>query len=170
MIFLILGFSYFWAVSSLDDFYGPDTNRVDRASIAESLRELGLPENTIIATFEAGTIPFLLPRFRYADLLGKNDRHIARTKAHPGLVGHNKWDFDYSLGKIRPDIIVTRDNYANFTDRKAFILLENADKLPPNSVFFPVALWVHPLFKQHYRDNQIQITTPFDTHWVYGRK
>jgi hypothetical protein len=41
------------------------------------------------------------------DLLGKNDHHIATTppKKAPFLPGHDKWDYDYSIRRLRPDMI-----------------------------------------------------------------
>ena len=46
------------------------------------------------------------------DLLGKNDRHIARLLARlpagakPFFVpGHIKWDYAYSIGTLRPDVV-----------------------------------------------------------------
>ena len=166
---IFFGLLMLWQVANYPDFFGPDKNRVDRVAVAQYLEKLSLPPGTKIAVFEAGTIPFLLPDFRYIDLLGKNDRHIARTKAHPGLIGHNKWDFDYSLGKLKPDIICARDKYENFPDSVAALILANAEKFPKNSVFFPSALWIHPEFVRHYRKNRLPIKTPFGTHWTFAR-
>ncbi len=45
---------------------------------------------------------------RGIDLLGKNDPYIARLPALYGdIPGHNKFDFDYSLGELKPDIVNT---------------------------------------------------------------
>lgn len=43
------------------------------------------------------------------DLLGKCDRYVARQKANPvsSYPGHNKFDYDYSLGRLRPDFVVS---------------------------------------------------------------
>jgi len=38
---------------------------------------------------------------------GKNDVHIARTRAHCGEAGHNRWDYDYSLDEVKPDLIIS---------------------------------------------------------------
>jgi hypothetical protein len=41
------------------------------------------------------------------DLLGKNDRRIARLPGRHSLVpGHDKWDYGYSIGELRPDVVV----------------------------------------------------------------
>jgi hypothetical protein len=41
------------------------------------------------------------------DLLGKSDREIASMKPigkiHPG---HNKWNYEYSIGTLMPDVVV----------------------------------------------------------------
>ncbi len=166
---IIVVATYFWGAVSLDEFIIPDPNRVDRVAVAEGLERMKLPPSTTIALFEAGTIPFLLPQYRYIDLLGKNDKYIARTEAHAGLVGHNKWDFDYSIGKMKPDIISTRDNYEGIDDAIANYVLKNMDDFSRDKVFFPLALWVHPIFKKYYRHNRIYIETPKKTHWIFRK-
>ena len=158
-----------FVAAPLTDVELPYPHTVDRVFVAEALQKAELSSNTTIALFEAGTLPFLLPKFHYHDLLGKNDRHIAKTKAHKGMVGHNKWDFDYSLGKIEPDIIVTRDNYEGLSDAIAQKLIKNADKLPRDAIYFPIYLWLDPLFIKYYRNNHIRIDTPYHTHWVFSR-
>jgi arabinofuranosyltransferase len=68
----------------------------------------------------AGTVPYFFPEYHYIDLLGKNDRQIARApmRGHSGLPGaaqapaylrfypgHLKWDYDYSIGRLKPDVV-----------------------------------------------------------------
>lgn len=61
---------------------------------------------TTIATAWAGAVPYFSD-LQTVDLLGKNDRYIARLPSRePFIPGHNKWDYSYSLGQRRPDIIV----------------------------------------------------------------
>ncbi|HWM90046.1 MAG TPA: hypothetical protein VN493_04710 [Thermoanaerobaculia bacterium] len=64
-----------------------------------------------IATAWAG-IPAYFSDYRLVDILGFNDRHVARLPSklpgdedHPQVFrpGHDRWDFDYLLGKVRPD-------------------------------------------------------------------
>ena len=45
---------------------------------------------------------------RFIDLLGKNDRHIAHGAPATDVFvpGHNKWDIAWSLGHLRPDVVV----------------------------------------------------------------
>lgn len=73
--------------------------------VGKWLRERA-PADTIIATNTAGTIPYY-SKLHTIDMLGLNDRHIAR-KEMPymglGYAGHEKGDGAYVLGH-RPDII-----------------------------------------------------------------
>ena len=140
----------------------------DRIAVIESLKKSDLPPNTTIAVYEAG-INFFLPQYKFHDLLGKNDRHIALSEAKPGLVGHNKWDYEYSLGLIKPDIIICRDGYSELGYLEAFYIVNHPELLPPNSVFFSLALYVHPQFNDYYVRNRLHIETPFNSHWVYLR-
>ncbi len=76
----------------------------------EKLREL-VPEDSSVAVYWAG-IPAYYSRFRMMDLLGYNDRHIARVQSpHPFTPtdwqvftpGHMKWDYAYVLEHLKPD-------------------------------------------------------------------
>jgi hypothetical protein len=64
-----------------------------------------------VATAWAG-IPAYFSDYKLVDILGFNDRHVARAPSrlpgdedHPRLYrpGHDRWDFDYLFGKVRPD-------------------------------------------------------------------
>jgi arabinofuranosyltransferase len=74
---------------------------------ALALRDLSTGKNPTVGIFLAGTIPYFNPSIRFHDMLGKNDLYIARTRAHSGEPGHNRWDYDYSLDKVQPDLIIT---------------------------------------------------------------
>jgi hypothetical protein len=60
-----------------------------------------------VADFWAGSVFYFSERYAI-DLLGKSDRHIAHLPVtSDGMKpGHNKFDFDYSLGKLKPDFVV----------------------------------------------------------------
>lgn len=60
-----------------------------------------------VAHFWAGAAAYFSERIGI-DMLGKCDPTIARTRAHEGLhaPGHNKYDFDISLGRA-PDVVVS---------------------------------------------------------------
>src|SRR6185436_12624676 len=64
-----------------------------------------------VATAWAG-IPAYFSDYRMVDILGFNDRHVARAPSrlpgdedHPRVFrpGHDRWDFDYLLKDVRPD-------------------------------------------------------------------
>ena len=58
-----------------------------------------------IATIWAGVPAYYSHRIML-DLLGKNDTYIANSAPHGEFFpGHNKWDYDYSIGKLQPDVI-----------------------------------------------------------------
>jgi hypothetical protein len=67
-------------------------------------------EDATVATVWAGSIPYFSHR-RAVDLLGKNDARIAHgpisaaARTSPFYPGHTKWDYAYSIGELRPDII-----------------------------------------------------------------
>jgi len=60
------------------------------------------PPGLLIAVDHAGALPYGLPKFRFLDLMGLNDAHLARRV--PGR-RHRKSDPEYVLGR-RPDLIV----------------------------------------------------------------
>lgn len=78
------------------------------------LERITLPGAKIAVT-AAGTEPYYLPDRYFIDLLGKADKVIAREpiKSPVSLAGiaevrpgHMKWDYAYSLGELKPDVIV----------------------------------------------------------------
>lgn len=64
-----------------------------------------------IAVVTAGSIPYFSER-PAIDLLGKNDAYIANQPSHiPNNLadvrpGHMKWDYDYTIGELKPDMIL----------------------------------------------------------------
>jgi hypothetical protein len=70
----------------------------------ETMRDTTKPEARI-ATIWAGVPAYYSGRVML-DLLGKNDTYIATSTPHGEFFpGHNKWDYDYSIGKLQPDVI-----------------------------------------------------------------
>ena len=66
------------------------------------------PPDAEIATFAAGNIVYFSER-PGVDLLGKADPVVARGDPAPGQPfrpGHNKMNFEHSLGKLRPTVVV----------------------------------------------------------------
>jgi hypothetical protein len=81
--------------------------------IALALEKITAPQASV-AVVSAGAIPYFSNR-NAIDLLGKNDIKIAHEKAHGAenifsledfRPGHMKWDYDYSLGQLKPDVVV----------------------------------------------------------------
>ena len=61
--------------------------------------------DAVIGTIWAGAPAYYSHR-TMLDLLGKNDTFIATSAPHGDFFpGHNKWDYDYSIGKLQPDVI-----------------------------------------------------------------
>lgn len=80
--------------------------------IAIYVKEITTPDASVLA-IAAGGVPYFSERTTF-DLLGKSDTYIARLPMHlnlaEGLVfgfrpGHNKWDYAYSIGQLKPDVI-----------------------------------------------------------------
>lgn len=77
------------------------------------LKQITTPQATI-AVVTVGNIPYFSARTA-VDLLGKSDKVIARTEPQATAgnfdfdddfrPGHNKWDYDYSIGELQPDIV-----------------------------------------------------------------
>jgi hypothetical protein len=62
-------------------------------------------EKAVIATVWAGA-PAYYSKRAMIDLLGKSDRKIASRKPVGDInPGHNKWDYNYSIGSLRPDVV-----------------------------------------------------------------
>ena len=67
-----------------------------------------------VAIVWAGSLPYFADRYAI-DLLGKNDPKIAFENMHTESAlaqskgfwpGHLKWDYDYSIGQLKPDVVV----------------------------------------------------------------
>ena len=91
----------------------------DRGSVetALMLKRITTPDATIAVT-SSGVLPYFSDRTAI-DLLGKNDKKIARQKMRQlsddskvlykyraFYPGHLKWDYSYSIGYLQPDVIV----------------------------------------------------------------
>lgn len=66
--------------------------------------------NATVALAGAGIVPYFTER-TYIDLLGKNDKVIARQPMDQTIIpefkpGHMKWDYVYSIGTLRPDCVM----------------------------------------------------------------
>jgi hypothetical protein len=101
-----------WNLSRRPDYVaGGDRN----LSIALALKNVTQP-GASVAVVGAGTIPYYLPD-RYAiDILGKADPYIAHQGVRTPMSivdipymrpGHMKWDYAYTIGELKPDVIVS---------------------------------------------------------------
>ena len=71
-----------------------------------ALREATTP-NAKIAYIAAGSMPYFAGR-QAIDLLGKSDPVIAKGKpAAPFYPGHSKWNYAYSIGQQKPDLVTS---------------------------------------------------------------
>jgi hypothetical protein len=63
-------------------------------------------DTTRVAVVWAGTLPYFARR-PAVDLLGKSDPVIAKhAPVLPFLPGHDRFDYDYSIGVLKPDLVV----------------------------------------------------------------
>jgi hypothetical protein len=112
-----------------------------KADIRRVKLGLLIAENTspeaIIAVHAAGQIPYYSERTTI-DLLGLNDPVIAKGLGHGEFYpGHNKWDYDYSIGQLQPNLIA--DNFAPLAEfmqgNEEYTKLANGIYIRNNSVF-----------------------------------
>jgi hypothetical protein len=84
-------------------------------SIALALHNTTRP-GASFAVVGAGTIPYLLPDLYAIDILGKTAPVIAHGPVRTSMgipdvpfmrPGHMKWDYAYTFGELRPDVIVS---------------------------------------------------------------
>jgi hypothetical protein len=127
---------------------------------ALDLRDLSAGKNPTVGIFLAGTIPYFNPSIRFHDMLGKNDLHIAQTRAHSGEPGHNRWDYDYSLDKVQPDLIIT-----------SYPILKQKPSLRETG-FRPAYDYYQDLYNQAqfaslYLDNQVPLRFDGEDVYVY---
>ena len=94
-----------WLLMRPSMFADENDNKVEAAFLLEALTT---PDATI-AISGAGIVPYFADR-TFIDVLGKNDKYIAHTPAHADVLpefvpGHMKWDYDYSIGELKPDVV-----------------------------------------------------------------
>jgi arabinofuranosyltransferase len=111
--------------------YSIDNAPLLKADIRRVKLGLHIAENTspeaAVAVHAAGQIPYYSERTAI-DLLGLNDPVVAKGQGHGEFYpGHNKWDYDYSINQLRPDLIA--DNFAPLAEfmqgNKQYTKLEN---------------------------------------------
>ncbi|HEX5503081.1 MAG TPA: hypothetical protein VFW96_10700 [Thermomicrobiales bacterium] len=77
----------------------------DTARYALELRA-ATADDAVIAVVQAGALPYFSHR-QAVDLLGKSDHVVATEPPRDPLFlpGHDKWDYAYSIGVLRPDVV-----------------------------------------------------------------
>ena len=105
-----------------------------------------------MADYWAGSVFYFSER-RGVDLLGKADPVIARmAPASTGrLPAHNKFDYDYSIGERKPDLIVSNFKLP-VTDGEMADHSEGIDA-------FTGRLYFHDEFREYYLPNPVEIDT-----------
>jgi hypothetical protein len=69
------------------------------------------PPDARIAVIWAGAIPYFSRR-PAIDLFGKSDPAIAHLPPRRSfLPGHDKWDFEYSIHRLQPDLVALAWNF-----------------------------------------------------------
>jgi hypothetical protein len=138
------------------------TNR-ENILVAEGLSRSSVEHDLEIGVFWAGTTPYLMPGRRFHDMLGKSEARIAALSAKRGVVGHNKWDLDYSLGEVAPGLLITSS--AVVPPGEARQMLDTEQEY----VYNP-ALMLHPIFLLCYSRVKIRVGAQEPTQrWVYAR-
>jgi hypothetical protein len=107
-----------------------------------------------MAVYFAGMAPYFCPEFDAIDLLGKSDATVAREAPHiPGRVGHNKYDYEFSLSHYKPTYILSLIPSAQALDDVEY-LYQADDQLN----FHHLAQ--DQEFRLHYRDHALPNTRP----------
>ena len=100
-----------------------------------------------IAVYAAGAITYYSER-KTIDILGLVDPVVAHTRAHPGRsypAGHQKWDFEHTVGQLRPDVVAQFWSGWGVAGRKRLLELGYLPmRLNPKRTPIPITytLWV----------------------------
>ncbi len=145
------------ALSMLQVVLPPE--RVNRARMVDGAAFMGKvvgeyinnqwPKGSLIALNTAGSTPYFAPNHRFIDMLGLNDKHIARQPLAPRIArhqllpGHEKGDAAYVLSR-RPDYIIAGPSTGDFVGNNWFL---TEAQLANSAEFFA-----------HYRDTTVAIS------------
>jgi hypothetical protein len=132
-------------------FLSPERTEVGNLELGLFLKRNTPPDCRIADTW-AGSVFYFCDRYAI-DLLGKSDRYIAGLKAASNsmLPGHNKFDFNYSLGVLKPDIVV-----ANFKLPVSETRMRVAAR---GNYAFTGQLYFNSTFHDHYLGNPLNAPT-----------
>ncbi len=118
VLLVLLNFNAIYGPSALVEWLllKPPLHVDDNARMVEraiAVRKFTTREASIAVVWD-GAIPYFADRYSVS-VLGKNDRRVGRmpmrrVQGPAGLVafypGHLKWDYSYSFGELKPDVIV----------------------------------------------------------------
>lgn len=118
--------------------------------LALELREATRPDEVVV-DFWGGSV-FYFSHRRGVDLLGKMDPVIAQGPVVSGdLPGHNKWNFDHSLARLQPDVVVANFSLP-YSDGEARRALRG-------NYAFTDALWFYEPFRRACLPNPLPLDT-----------
>ena len=109
------------------------------------IRSMTAPEATV-ALVGAGNLSYFLDRYSI-DLLGKSDARIAREPVRISTdpadfldfrPGHNKWDYAYSIGELKPDVIVEVFKYSDATEADPYLADYEARTVNGHPMYFHI--------------------------------
>lgn len=115
VVFLFITFNYTYGTGALKEWLLIEPSLYaagngDKVRGALLLEAITTPDaRTALAG--AGIVPYFAENRQFVDLLGKNDRVIGRMAMDQTIIpefkpGHMKWDYAYSIGELRPDVVL----------------------------------------------------------------
>lgn len=106
---------------------------IQRARLGLHIKEY-TDATAVIAVHAAGQIPYYSERTTI-DLLGKNDPVIAKGPPAAAFApGHNKWNYEYSILQLQPDVVAD-----NFNKLRGFMEDHPEYRLLPNGIYVRAA-------------------------------
>jgi hypothetical protein len=138
-------------VPDYSQFLASRTADIGNIRIGLLLKQNTTPTSKI-ADFWAGSV-FYFSNRHAIDLLGKSDRHVAHlpVQSDGTKPGHNKFDFDYSLGTLKPDFVV-----ANF---RLPVQQDQMQQAATGDWAFTGQLYCNRVFQEHCLPNPVAIET-----------
>ncbi len=147
-VFISIALAIYISVDWPTKWLSPGQKNLYRSYIQTSVllnRDERIVDGASVAIFPAGIIPHFVHRLKFIDMLGKCDERIARLRGRSGLpIGHNKYDFDYSIDQLKPDFVVT-----DWNDQYSAIELESVASRSQYRFLFEIFL--HGSLQQNYQ-------------------
>jgi len=129
----------------------PRTADRNNVELALTIKQ-NTPAEAKVADDWAGNMFYFCERYAI-DLLGKSDRMIAHmgVASKEARPGHNKFDYDYSLGQLKPDVLVSHF--------KLPVDENDMHNKAGGHWAFVGQLYFHPLFQKHCLPNAVNLDT-----------